>query len=93
MKALLTKLFSPILNLFENADGEFHYSPSHRKILLVVGLLFFAISGVSAYFGFAINEVAAALPAAIFFAGGLVCVVVALLGSDKAVSKVWTNRR
>lgn len=92
MKALFTKLFSPILNLFEKADGEFEYSPSHRKILLVVGILFFGISAVAAFFGFAINEVAAALPSAVFFAGGLVCVVVALLGSDKAVAKVWSNR-
>jgi len=92
MKNFLRKLFAPILNIFENAEGEYCYSPSHRKILVVMGLLFFGISAVGLYFTLQINEMAGLLPVMLFSSIGFVCLIVAFLGSDRAVSKIWRNK-
>ncbi|HHT00206.1 MAG TPA: hypothetical protein ENK73_05045 [Thiomicrospira sp.] len=92
MKSFFTKIFAPILNALENAEGDYAYSPSHRKILIVMGLLFLIISGVALYFSLLINQMAGLLPVILFGAIGVICLVVALLGSDKAVAKIWRNR-
>lgn len=92
MKALLTKLFSPILKPLENSSGDFQYSPSHRKILYVMGFLFMVIAAVTVYFSLRIEQWAAIVPVILFSGIGLICIVVASLGSDKAVSKLWRNR-
>jgi len=92
MKRFFTKLFSPILNIFENAEGDYAYRPSHRKILFVMGILFLIISGVALYFSLLINEMSGLLPVVLFGSIGLLCLIVAFLGSDKAVAKIWRNR-
>jgi len=92
MKSFFTKIFAPILNIFENAEGEYSYSPSHRKILIVMGVLFFGISAVGLYFSLQINQMAGLLPVVLFSSIGFVCLIVALLGSDKGVSKIWRNK-
>ena len=92
MKSFFTKIFSPILNIFENAEGEYIYQPSHRKILMVMGLLFFGISAVGLYFSLQINQMAGLLPVILFSSIGFICLIVAFLGSDKAVAKIWRNK-
>lgn len=47
MKAVLTRLFWPILSFFERGENPENYRPSHRKILLAVGFLFLVLSGIS----------------------------------------------
>ena len=92
MKIFLRKLAAPILNPFEKAEGDFQYRPSHRKILYVMGFLFLVIASVTVYFSLRIEQWAAIVPVILFSGIGLVCIVVASLGSDKAVSKLWRNR-
>ncbi len=92
MKTFLTKLFSPILNLFEKAEGSYKYSSSHRTILVVVGMLFIGLSAIAAYFSIQINQLAGLFPTILFLTAGLTCIIVAWLGSDKAVAKIWRNR-
>jgi len=92
MKSLITKLLSPLLTRLENSDGNYAYSPSHRKILAVMGILFLGITGVTLYFSLQINQVGAALPVALFGSIGILCLLVAWVGSDKAVAKLWRNR-
>jgi len=92
MKRFFTKVFSPILNIFEKAEGDYAYRPSHRKILFVMGILFLIISGVALYFSLLINEMGGLLPVVLFGSIGLLCLIVAFLGSDKAVAKIWRNR-
>jgi len=94
MKAILLKICSPILNLFEVVeDGtEYAYSPSHRKILAVMGGLFIGIACAGLYFAIQLSQMAALFPVVLFGAIGLVCLIVAGLGSDKAVAKLWRNR-
>lgn len=92
MKTLILKLFSPLLESLENAEGDYQYSPSHRKILKVMGYLFVGLSFVTMYFVLQIEKWAGLLPFFLFSGIGLTCLVVAFLGSDKAVAKLWRNR-
>lgn len=94
MKTTLLKIFSPILNLFEVPDdgSEYSYSPSHRKILMVMGFLFLGVAGVGVFFAIQANAMAALFPVVLFGSIGLLCLIVAGLGSDRAVSKLWRNR-
>lgn len=93
MKGTLTKIFSPILNLFEKGEEPENYRPSHRKVLIAMGVLFLGLTGVSLYFTIQTSEVAVLLPTLIFAAIGLVCLIVAFLGSDKAVANIWRSAR
>ncbi len=94
MKEIMSKLFSPILNWFEDPDdnGDYVYHSSHRKILVVMGFLFLIIASVALYFSIQINQMAGLLPVVLFGVIGLLCLIVAGLGSDRAVSKLWKNR-
>lgn len=92
MKNFFKTLFSPLLNRLENGEDEYAYSPSHRKILAVMGFLFIGIASVGSYFGMATGIIESLLPITLFGAIGLMCLIVAWLGSDRAVSKIWRNR-
>lgn len=92
MKAILTRLVSPILNALENAEGDYQYSPSHRKILAIMGILFLGITAVTLYFSMKIEQMAGLLPVILFGSIGLLCLIVVWVGSDKAVAKLWRNR-
>ncbi len=94
MKTTLLKVFSPIVDLFEVPDdgSEYSYSPSHRKILVVMGFLFLGVTGVGIFFAIQANAMAALFPVVLFGSIGLLCLIVAGLGSDRAVSKLWRNR-
>ena len=91
-KAAFKKLFSPILQPFEQGNEAYRYQSSHRKILLAVGGLFLFLSAVSVYFAMVSGELGALIPISVFFIGGLICVVIGLLGSDKAVAKIWGSK-
>ena len=92
MKSALRRVFAPILNIFEAGDEEYAYSPSHRKILLVVGSLFLflcaGISGVGLHFG----QGGAVIPAVVFLGLGSTSIIVGTLGTDRAVAKIWGNK-
>lgn len=89
MKAVMRKLCSPLLKLFESGEGEYDYRPSHRKILIVLGLLCFVIASVSLTVTMITNEFAGIIPIMVFLLTGLVCEIVALLGNDRAVARIW----
>ena len=92
MKQALRKLFSPILSIFEEQEGEFVYKPSHRLILKVVGSLFFFLSVASLVASIQAGQLGALLPVIVFFGVGVVCMVVGFLGTDRAVAKIWNSR-
>ncbi len=89
MKAVLTRFFWPILSFFERGEEPENYRPSHRRILLAVGFLFLVLSGVSLFFALVAQVLGALIPILFFFAISLVCTVVAGLGSDRAVARIW----
>ena len=92
MKSLFTKIFYPILNLFETDQPAANYKPSHRWILIAVGSLFAILSAILCVIAINSGIMGGLFPAAIFFTVGLVAVEVGSLGSDNAVAKIWGNR-
>ncbi len=92
MKALLRKLFSPVLNLFESGEAEYVYKPSHRKILIAVGLLFLILSSGSIYASIVAATWGGIVPISVFLLIGIVCCIVGFLGSDHAVATMWKSK-
>ena len=92
MKNSLRKLFLPILSIFESGEGEYSYKESHRKILLIVGALFLILSAVSAILAISSSQMGGLIPFLVFFLVGFVCEVVGLLGSNRAVAKIWGSK-
>jgi len=92
MKSLLRKLFAPILNIFEQGDEAYVYKSLNRKILLVIGGLFVGLASAVAYLAFENGDPGFALPVLVFSVLALVTLVVGLLGTDRAVAKIWGNR-
>ncbi|MBJ7539316.1 hypothetical protein [Marinomonas transparens] len=92
MKAFLRKLCSPVLNVFESDEDEYAYRPSHRKILIVLGVLCLVVASVSLFSAIKMAEPAGIIPILVFFLTGLVCEIVGLLGSDRAVARIWKRK-
>ena len=93
MKTRLQEIFSPVLGYFETGEGDYSYKDSHRKILVIVGVLFLGLSFVLLAAAIFTAQPGAAFPFLIFFVAGAVCVIVGGLGSDRAVAKLWGNTR
>lgn len=92
MKNSLRILFLPILSIFESGEGEYSYKKSHRKILLAVGALFLILSAVSATSAIISSQMGGLIPFLVFFLVGFICEVVGLLGSNRAVAKIWGSK-
>jgi len=89
MKKVLRKVFQPILSFFETDEEPREYKESYRFVLKIVGVLFLFLSAVSGFAGYSIGQMGALIPVLVFFAVGLVAVVLGALGSNAAVSKIW----
>ena len=89
MKDVLRKAFWPILKQFETGNPVKTYKASHRTILVVVGLLFFVLSIASGAAAVHAGNLGALIPVFVFFAVGVVTLVVGSLGSNDAVSRIW----
>lgn len=92
MKQALRKLFSPILNPLEAGEPSPHYRASHRTVLNVVGLLFLVLASVSLGALVYTGEPGALIPILVFSAIGGLSLVVGMLGTDAAVSRLWGKR-
>lgn len=93
MKELMKKLCSPILGLFEGEDGEtYNYRPSYRKILATVAMLFLILASAALAMSLHAGLMGGLIPVVFFGGAGLVCLIVAWLGSDQAVARIWKNR-
>lgn len=93
MKFFLRKIFSSILNRFEQGEDEFNYKPSHRTVLVIMGFIFFIVAGVALYFGMKTEQMAALFPTILFAMIGILCWIVGFLGNDRAVSNIWRTTR
>ena len=95
-KDFFRKVFWPILCFFER-DGEQPsaegYRPSHRKILFAVGFLFFVLAMATLFFVMITGTLGGLFPVIVFAIISLVCAVVATLGSDSAVARIWGNQQ
>jgi len=91
MKNLIRKMFAFVLTPLESGGEEYVYKPSHRKILLTMGVMFTAL-GLGVLFIIPQGELGYYLPVVIFGGGGILSVAVASVGSDRAVSKIWGTK-
>lgn len=92
MKELLRTLCLPMLRIFESSDEPYAYKPSHRRILVFLGSLFsgLAILVLSLSAG---EDPGYLFPVLVFSTGGVICLMVGLLGTDRAVAKIWGSRQ
>lgn len=93
MKQILTKIFWPILTLFETGEEAINYKKSHRAALNGVGGLFLLLSLISTVAASNASGVGSLLPVVIFLCAGVVSLVVGSLGSDSAVSRIWGTKK
>jgi len=91
MKHILRTLFSPILNLFESGTDPVVYKPSHRKILIFMGCLFSGLATAVLIFS-PEGDLGYLIPVVVFGGGGLLCLLIGLIGTDRAVAKIWGSR-
>lgn len=92
MYAFLRRLFWFVLRYFEAGEQPCNYKPLNRKILIAVGVLFSALGVISVYFALGQAQIGYLIPVIVFLAVAFVCLVVGLLGSDRAVANIWGNR-
>ena len=92
MKAGLRKIFFPLLSRLESGDQAFVYKPSHRKILLAVGVLFSALGSTVAFIALNQQSSGHLFPALVFLLVGMFSIIVAALGTDRAVATIWGSR-
>lgn len=91
MKRIIRVVFSPILSIFESGSEPFSYKPSYRVILICVGCLFSGLALV--VFVMAQGEDPTYLvPVLIFGCAGFVSLLIGLVGTDRAVAKIWGSR-
>ncbi len=93
MKARLIKLFWPILRPFEAGDEPYGHKPINRKILIAIGTMFTLLSIASVALSRGIRDLGYLIPIIVFFAVGATALIVGLLGSDRAVAKIWGTKR
>jgi drug/metabolite transporter (DMT)-like permease len=92
MKKLLRTIFAPILNIFESGDEPFSYKPSHRKILIFMGCLFSGMATAVLIF-LPADDLGYLIPVLVFGVAGVISLVVGLIGTDRAVAKIWGSRK
>ena len=73
-------------------------------LLLIIGLIlnskqnkkaakvFFILAGAAISISISVEQYAGLMPGSIFLIAGLVCEIVALLGTDKAVANMWKSK-
>lgn len=88
MKSFFRKIFFPILKLFEADTGEYLYKKSHRIVLIVMGVLFTGLASLVYVLGRG-EDIGYLLPVIVFGGAGLLSLLIAILGEDRAVAKIW----
>lgn len=92
MKDILRKLFSFILKNFEKGNEPYSYKPLNRKILVFIGAVFFTLGSITTYMALSQQNYGYVLPSLVMLSVGTVCLVVGLLGNERAVAKIWGSR-
>ncbi|MFV2054842.1 MAG: hypothetical protein ACC707_00180 [Thiohalomonadales bacterium] len=90
-RRLLRTLFSPLLKIFESGTEPFVHKSSNRTILIVVGCLFCGLAAFGLWLALGADP-GYLLPVFIFGGAGIVCLLVGLLGTDRAVAKLWGSK-
>lgn len=90
MRAVLKKLFWPILKHFETDEVPANYKKSHRVALIILGALFLLLA--SAVAAFSSGDLGSLIPVVVFGSLGSVAFLIGTLGSNGAVSRIWGTK-
>ena len=88
MKQQLRRLFAPILNILEAGDEAYEYKPSHRSVLLIIGALFTGLASLVLFLAQG-EDPGYMIPVLVFGGIGLLSLLVGILGTDRAVARIW----
>ncbi len=92
IKLTARRLLAPLLDRLENSDEPCVPTPRSRLILWIVSVLFLSLGTGLAVFVPPGTDRAFLIPVSVFCLLGLFGMVVAWLGSDQAVARLWRNR-
>lgn len=92
MKNQLRRLFAFILNPLERGEQPYKCQPYSRKILLFVSAVFGILAILVLVMRPEDSGWDALLPVVVFGPGSLYGLIVGLLGTDRAIAKIWGNR-
>jgi hypothetical protein len=87
------RLCAPLLNPLEAGDSPYHYAPKSRAILVIMSLLFIALASALGLLLPAGSDPFFILPVAVFGLLGALGLLVAWLGSERAVARLWNSRQ
>lgn len=91
MKQPLRTLFSFILTPLESGSSPYAYKRSHRVALLILSALFTLLASIVFYIG-QDKDPTYLIPVILFGGVGFLGVVVGLLGTERAVAKIWGTK-
>ncbi|MAB23994.1 hypothetical protein ACS8E9_03860 [Pseudomonas neustonica] len=93
LKEFARKLCAPLLKPLENSDAPYHYTPKSRGILVIMSLLFLSLATGLAVFLPSGIERTFLIPVTVFGLIGLLGLLVAWLGSERAVARLWNSKQ
>ncbi len=92
IKASARQILSPILSPLEDSPKPYAYTRNSRVILWIMSVLFVALAVALAAFLPERTDSSVWIPVAVFGSLGVFGSLVAWLGTDKAVARVWGSR-
>ena len=91
LKIALRKVCSPLLTPLEAGEENYSTRPSHRIVLNVIGILFSLLATIVCIVSPKEN-LSFLIPAIVFYGTGVTALIVGLLGTDRAVAKIWGSK-
>ena len=92
MRQILRTLFSPLLRLVEDEqDQSYVYKRSHRTILVIMSSTFIVLASFVFYL-IPEGRYDYLLPVFVFGGAGAFGLIVATLGTDQGVARLWRSR-
>lgn len=85
-------MFSPLLGLVEDdQDQTYVYKRSHRTILIIISSMFIALASFVFYL-IPEGRYDYLLPVIVFGGAGIFGLIVATLGTNQGVARLWRSR-
>ena len=91
MKQQFRALFSFILTPLESGTAPYAYKRSHRIALLILSVLFTFLASIVFFIG-QDEDPTYLIPVILFGGVGFLGVTVGLLGTERAVAKIWGTK-
>ncbi len=91
MKPQFRALFSFVLTPLESGTVPYAYKRSHRVALIVLSVLFAFLASIVFFIGQG-EDPTYLIPVLLFGSVGFLGIIVGLLGTERAVAKIWGTK-